>query len=87
MSAADSATEGGTTAALVIAALRTDVFDALTAKLGATTEVQRARLIGVDRATIRRMRERQFAPRLAIAMRMAETLGTTVDDLFEQVAA
>ena len=44
MSAADSATEGGTTAALVIAALRTDVFDALTAKLGATTEVQRALL-------------------------------------------
>lgn len=82
MNAADEP-ERGTSAAPVIAALRADVFDMLTTKLGATTDVERARLIGVDRNTIGRMRARRFAPRLALAMRMAEQLGTTVDDLFE----
>lgn len=87
MSAAASQEERGTSAAQPIAALRTEVFDTLAAARGATSNIQRARLIGVDRGTIRRMRNREFAPRLEIALRMAERLGTTVDELFERVAA
>lgn len=83
MNAADSQTESGTTAAPATAALRADVFDQLAAKLGATNDVQRARLLGVDRATIGRMKAHKFAPRLAVALRMADTLGTTVEELFE----
>lgn len=85
MNAAASASQRGTTAATI--ALRDDIFVALTATLDATNDSQRARLFGVDRATIGRMRKRQFLPRLDVAMRMAEQLGTTVDELFEQVSA
>ncbi len=56
------------------------------AGLGAESDVARARLLGIDRVTIWRMRQRRFTPRLELAMRMAAQLGTTVDDLFERVA-
>jgi DNA-binding XRE family transcriptional regulator len=71
---------GGTTAIL-----RTEVFDRLTSAKGVTQEGHRARLIGVNRNSLLRMRKRQFAPRLSVAMRMAALLGTTVDELFELV--
>lgn len=87
MVAADDSAERDSSATPATIALRTDVFLALTAKVGAHNDVARARLFGVDRATIRRMKTHQFAPRLELAMRMAECLGTTVDELFERVAA
>lgn len=64
--------------------LRTDVFDDLTSKLGATSDIARARLIGVDRTTIHRMRYRLHTPSMDVAMRMAERLDVTVEDLFER---
>jgi plasmid maintenance system antidote protein VapI len=73
------------TAARSPIALRIDVFDRLMAGLGADNDVARARVLGIDRATISRMRTRRFAPRLELAMRMATVLGTTVDELFELV--
>ena len=74
----------GSTAAPTVA-LRTDVFDILTAARGATNDSARARLVGVDRATISRMRRRKFTPSMAVAMRIAATLGSSVDFLFERV--
>jgi DNA-binding XRE family transcriptional regulator len=85
MVAAEDEQERGSSATQI--ALRGDVFNELTAKHGATNDVARARLFGIDRATILRMRKREFAPRLELAMRMAERLETTVEELFERVAA
>lgn len=87
MVAARHELQSDTSAARSSIALREDLFDALTAQRGATTEVQRAVLIGVDRGTVRRMRKRLFTPSFDVAMRMAEVLGTTVDELFERVSA
>lgn len=64
--------------------LRTDVFDDLTRALGATTDAARARLFEVDRATIYRMRRHLHTPSMDVAMRMAERLDVTVEDLFER---
>ncbi len=68
-------------------ALREARFDELTAIRGATNDSARARLLGVDRNTILRLRQRKFAPSMEVAMRMAERLATTVEDLFERIAA
>lgn len=81
--ALDRSQSDSTAAGATIAALRDDVFVALTAKLGATNNIARAQLFGVDRSVIQRMRRRKFAPRLSLALRMAERLGTTVNELFE----
>jgi DNA-binding XRE family transcriptional regulator len=62
--------------------LNNELFDQLTEQLGATKEVDRATLVGVDRGTLSRFRHRKFTPSLDVAMRMAEVLGTTVADLF-----
>jgi DNA-binding XRE family transcriptional regulator len=86
MVAAESELERDTNATRSSIALREELFDKLTAKLGAVNEIQRATLIGVDRATIHRMRRRLFTPSFDVAMRMAEVLGTTVDELFERVS-
>ncbi|MDG4798948.1 helix-turn-helix transcriptional regulator [Micromonospora sp. WMMD980] len=61
--------------------LRTDVFDRLATSL-ADTEQDRANLLGLDRATLWRIRKGQ-TPTLRVAMRIAESLGSTVDELFE----
>lgn len=66
--------------------LRADVFDELTSQKGATNEVERARLLEIDRTTLYRIRERKVTPTLEVAMRMAERLGSTVDELFEVAA-
>ncbi len=66
--------------------LRQDVFDRLTEAAGATTDIARARLLGVDRVTIFRLRRRMFQPRWDTAARFADVLGCTLDDLFERVA-
>lgn len=64
--------------------LRADVFDTRTETLGATTDVDRARLCAMDRTNLYRIRNGQ-TPSLELAMQMAEKLGMTVEDLFEQV--
>ncbi|MFE7868807.1 helix-turn-helix transcriptional regulator [Micromonospora sp. HUAS LYJ1] len=62
--------------------LRTDRFDQLLASL-AETEQDRAQLLGMDRATLWRIRRGRVTPTLDVAMRMAAVCGTTVDELFE----
>ncbi|MEU8186058.1 helix-turn-helix transcriptional regulator [Micromonospora carbonacea] len=62
--------------------LRTDVFDTLIGRL-ADTERERANALGLDRVTVWRIRRGKVTPTLDVAMRMAEVLGTTVDELFE----
>jgi DNA-binding XRE family transcriptional regulator len=63
--------------------LRADVFDTLAGHQGAENEGDRARLVGIDRSTLYRIREGEVTPKLETALRMAERLGTTVDELFE----
>jgi DNA-binding XRE family transcriptional regulator len=62
--------------------LDNDLFDKLATDRGANTEVEKAALVGIDRGTLYRFRVRMFTPSLDVAMRMAETLGTTVEKLF-----
>lgn len=81
-----SATQSRDTSATASIWLRDDVFDDLTAKLGASNESERAKAAGIDRTTLWRWRERRFVPSLDQAMRVADRLGTTVDELFEAVA-
>lgn len=83
MNAAENAGDCGTTAA----ALNDPLFRELTAKLGADTDIARARLLDVDRNDIARWRRGSSMPRLEKAMRVANKLGTTVEDLFGRVAA
>ncbi|MFI6238379.1 helix-turn-helix transcriptional regulator [Micromonospora sp. NPDC050795] len=64
--------------------MRTDVFDELVEKRwGDVNETELARLIGIDRSSIYRSRKDKVTPTLETAMRMAEALGTTVEELFE----
>lgn len=63
--------------------LRAKFFDDRTAALGAMNETARAQLCGMDRTNLLRIRNGQ-APSLALAMHMAERLGVTVEELFEQ---
>ncbi|EEP73541.1 hypothetical protein MCAG_03868 [Micromonospora sp. ATCC 39149] len=65
--------------------LRTDVFDRLAAERGATTNAARARLCGMDRVNLLRIRKGQ-TPSLELALHMADRLGTKVEDLFEAAA-
>jgi len=62
--------------------LNNELFDKLTQQRGATKEIDRAALVGIDRGTLSRFRHRKFTPSLDVAMRMAEVLGTTVAELF-----
>lgn len=64
--------------------LRVEVYDALAARRGVTTVVGQARLHGVGRQHMFRIRA-GHRPSLTVAMRMADDLGTTVEALFEQV--
>jgi DNA-binding XRE family transcriptional regulator len=66
--------------------LRGDVFDELTAERGATSDPERAQLVGISKATLFRWRNRRFTPSLEQAMAVAAVLGTTVDELFERAA-
>lgn len=84
MSAAPEAQERGKGATIQ---LRNDLFDELTARQGAGNEIERAHLVGIDRTTLYRLRARKYTASLEVAMRMAERLGTTVDDLFEATSS
>lgn len=84
MSAAHDDTDRGIRVASRIR-LRTEIFDNRTEALGATNDTARARLCGMDRTNLLRIRKGQ-TPSLELAMHMADRLGVTVEDLFEQVA-
>jgi DNA-binding XRE family transcriptional regulator len=66
--------------------LRTEVFDSLTAARGATTDRSRAALFDVVHTTIGRLRRGEVEAELALAMRMARTLGVEVETLFAESA-
>lgn len=65
------------------ARLRLEVYDALATTKGAPTVVSQARLHGIHRATLFRIRSGERAPSLELAMKMASDLSTTVEALFE----
>jgi DNA-binding XRE family transcriptional regulator len=64
--------------------LNVDLFDRLAARHGATTQQERANLIGVDRATFIRWRQGYTAPSLDTALRIAEQLGARIDKLWQR---
>jgi DNA-binding XRE family transcriptional regulator len=64
-----------------------DLFDSRTTALGATTDQARAALVGIDRVTMWRWRVGRLTPSLDRAMALAQQLGVTVNDLFEEVVA
>lgn len=64
-------------------ALNGALFERLTAERGATSGLARARLLGIGRHTLWRMRRRP--PSMEVATRMADILGTTLDELFPVV--
>lgn len=79
-----AAPQRGSTATPLPVQLRTDTFDELVEeRWGDVSETELARLIGVDRTTLYRACEGKVTPTLETAMRMAEALGTTVEELFE----
>ncbi|HWJ08998.1 MAG TPA: hypothetical protein VNS46_06445 [Nocardioides sp.] len=65
--------------------LRLEVYDALAEKRGVTKVVEQAKLHGIGRQHMFRIRSGNWQPSLTVAMRMAADLGTTVDALFERV--
>lgn len=85
MQAASQPSQRGTSATAPIQ-LRVDVFDRRTEELGAKTETEKADMLDTDRKTLWRYRERKMTPKLDLAMRWAEQLDLTVEDLWERVA-
>lgn len=65
--------------------LRVNVFDSAMALRGIRTVGAQARLVGVGRSTMFRIRNGTGEVTLSRALRMAELCRTTVDDLFERV--
>lgn len=86
MPVTDEATQRDTHATTRVV-LREEVFDRLTAEAGATNDTARARLLGINRATILRLRQRKFQPSWTVTNKMTARLGCSVEDLFERVAA
>lgn len=84
MVAATEHTERGTGAAPV--RLRVERFDALTAAAGAETETAQAALMDTDRKSLWRYKAHKVTPSAELAMRWAQRLDTTVEDLWERVA-
>ncbi len=84
MVAATEHSERGTGAAAV--RLRVDRFDALTAAQGADTDTAKAALMNTDRKSLWRYKTGEVSPSVDLAMRWAEQLDTTVEDLWERVA-
>lgn len=67
--------------------LRLEVYDALAAKQNVRRVVAQARLHGIGRQHMFNIRSGRHLPSLPLAMRMASDMGTTVDALFEKIAA
>lgn len=64
--------------------LNAELFDRRCEDLGATTEPQRAALLGVNASTLWRFRKGEIGPRLEVARRFAQILGVTVDELWPE---
>lgn len=62
--------------------LRCDVFDDLCTAKGATSNVDRAALFGVDRGTIHHLRNHLGETTISTALHFARTLGCPVEALF-----
>lgn len=67
--------------------LRLPVYDSLTAARGAHTPTEQARLHGISRAHMYRLRKGDREPKLDLAMKMAADLGVAIEVLFERSAA
>lgn len=69
--------------------LREDRFELLTSAVGAKSDTARAELIGVDRRTIRRVRDgvvgETFMAQAVAALRKRSGADVTLDDLFQVV--
>lgn len=78
------ATQRGADATVV--RLNVALLDELAALRGATTNPKRAELFGTDKTTVVRWRHRHCLPTLDAAYRIAQTLGTSVDQLLEVAA-
>lgn len=63
------------------------LLDRLTGLQGAGTNAARAKLLGVNKTSLWRWRTGRFRPNLDVAQRVADQLGTTVDQLFPRRAA
>ena len=64
-----------------------DVFDANAERLGATTDAEKAELIGVDRVTMWRWRNGHLTPSLNRAMAIADLFGVPLGDLIDRQVA
>lgn len=62
--------------------LNINLFERLCAAQGAETERSRAKLLMVDRATLRRWRMRSHTPSMPVATWIAARLGVGLDELF-----
>lgn len=69
------------------AQLRLNVYDALAKARGIQSPTQAARVHGISRAQMYRLRKGERKPSLALALRMARDLDTTVEVLFERNGA
>lgn len=58
------------------------LFDRRCEQLGASTEREKAALVGVDVTTLHRFRKGDMGPRLQVARRFARRLSVSVDDLW-----
>lgn len=67
--------------------IRLEVYDALAAARGIVEVPEQARLHGISKAQMYRIRKGDRGVSLPLAMRMAADLGTKIEVLFEQVAA
>ncbi|WP_435233321.1 helix-turn-helix transcriptional regulator [Micromonospora aurantiaca (nom. illeg.)] len=83
MSAAEQRSDSATPPAV---RMRADIFDKLAETHGATNDAERARLVGIERTTLYRIREGKVVPKLETAMQIAQRLDVTVEDLFEVTA-
>jgi DNA-binding XRE family transcriptional regulator len=77
-----SANDGATSATWP--RLRVEVFDRRCEELGALTEAAKAELVDVDRVTLHRYRKGEMGARLEVAMRFAQRLDMTVEQLWGQ---
>lgn len=62
--------------------LNVNLFERLCAREGAETERGRAKLLMVDRATLRRWRMQSHTPSMIVATWIASRLGVSLDELF-----
>lgn len=67
--------------------LRLEVYDALAKNKGKETVVAQAAMHGIGRQHMSEVRAGRSQPSLALAIRMATDLGTTVEALFERRGA